>query len=180
MFVAAERDRADVVAFLIDLGVSPDVEDAEHQRPLHVAAYHDAPNVARLLLDRGAEVDPIHAAWNNTPLAAAVYSHHPRLIELLGSVSRDVWELTYSGNAERLREVLRTEPGLARLVTREGHTPLMWLPPDNEARALETAKVLLEHGADPTLRNKEGETAAVRAARLGLFSVEHLLESDNR
>ena len=178
MFAAATRDRADVVAFLLDLGTSTEVEDAEHQRPLHVAAYHDSPRVAQLLLDRGAEVDPIHAAWNNTPLAAAVYSHHPRVIALLARVSRDVWELTYSGNHERLREVLRAEPGLAKLVTGDGHTPLMWLPADDEGRAIETARVLLEYRADPTLRNKDGETAADRAVRLGLFEVAELLKPE--
>jgi ankyrin repeat protein len=175
MFVAAEHDRADVVEFLLDLGMSTEVEDGQHQRPLHVAAYHDSPGVAKLLLDRGAEVDPIHSAWNNTPLAAAVYSHHPRVIELLGRVSRDVWELVYSGKVERLRELFRAEPDLAKLVG-GGHTPLMWLPPDDEARALEIARLLLHNGADPTMRNNEGETAADRALRLGLFEVAELLK----
>src|SRR5262249_25626369 len=38
---AAELDRADVVEFLLELGVSPDIEDAKrgNQHPLHVAAY---------------------------------------------------------------------------------------------------------------------------------------------
>src|SRR5206468_3734382 len=55
---AARRDRADAVALLLDLGVSPDVENERKERPLHVAAYNNSLNVARLLLERGASIDP--------------------------------------------------------------------------------------------------------------------------
>jgi ankyrin repeat protein len=175
IFRAAQQDRADVVALLIELGTSPEIEDGEHQRPLHVAAYYDALHVAQLLLDRGVEADPVHTAWNNTPLGAATYSQHPRLVELLARVSRDIWELTNGGHIDRLREVLRAEPALARTVS-GGHTPLMWLPPDDAVRAMEVATLLLQYGADPTLRNEDGETAADRALKLGLFEVAELLQ----
>ena len=56
------------------------------------------------------------------------------------------------------------------------HTLLMWLPPDDEARAMEVAKLLLANGADPTLKNKDGETAADRARKLGLYDVAELLD----
>ena len=174
MFAAANRDRADVVALLLDLGMSPDVEDRQKQRPLHMAAYADSLRVAQLLIERGAEIDPVESNWSNTPLGGAVYGQHALMIELLGRASRDVWELTYVGNVERLREVLSAEPKLAKIVT-GGHTPLMWLPPDDEARAMEIARMLLAHGADPSLRNTEGQTAADRAYRLGMFDVAALL-----
>jgi hypothetical protein len=177
MFAAAKRDRADVVAFLLDLGMSPDVEDRQKQRPLHMAAYADSLRVAQLLIERGAEIDPVESNWSNTPLGGAVYGQHALMIELLSRSSRDVWELTYIGNVERLREVLSTRPELAKIVT-SGHTPLMWLPPDDEARAMEIARLLLAHGADPSLRNTEGQTAADRAYRLGMFDVAELLRVD--
>ena len=79
------------------------------------------------------------------------------MIELLSRVSRDVWELTYTGNVERLREVLGAEPDRAKVVW-EGETPLMFLPPDDEARAVEVVKLLLAHGADPTIRNSKDWT----------------------
>lgn len=174
MFVAAERDRADVVAFLLDLGMSPDVEDPQQQRPLHVAAYHDSVRVAALLLERGAEIDPVEANYGNTPLDRAVYANKPRMIALLGPVSRDVWNLTFTGHAERLREVLSAEPDRAKVVSADYGTPLMWLP-DDEARALEIAELLLAHGADPAVRNKEGQTAAFRAHKRALDQVADLL-----
>ena len=175
IFALTQRDRVDAVALLLDLGTSPDVEDEEHQRALHVAAYHNAPHVARLLLDRGAAVDPVHSAWNNTPLGAATYSQHPAMIELLAKVSRDIWELTYGGHIDRLREVLQSDPGLAR-TTGGGHTLLMWLPPNDATRATEVATLLLAYGADPKPKNKDGQTAADRARELGLFDVAEMLE----
>ena len=174
IFEAAHRDRADVVGLLLELGMSPDVEDNTKQRPLHMAAYHDSVEVARLLIERGAEIDPVEANWSNTPLGAAVYAQHQRMIGLLGAVSRDIWELTYVGNVHRVREVLLEDPARARVVW-DGHNPLMWLPPEEESRAIEMARLLIEHGADPTLRNREGETPADRAYRLGMFDLAELL-----
>ena len=174
MFEAAHRDRVDVVTMLLDLGISPDVSDGEKQRPLHMAAYANSLGVAQLLIERGAEIDPVESNWANTPLGAAVYSQHSEMIALLGRVSRDVWELTYVGNVARLRAVLTEEPDRARVAS-DGHTLLMWLPPDDERRAMEVARLLIGHGADPSLRNKEGQTAADRAYRLGMFELAGFL-----
>jgi ankyrin repeat protein len=174
IFEAARRDRADVVAFLLDLGVSPDVQDDKNERPLHGAAYHGAVAVAALLIERGAEIDPVGLNWDNTPLGAAVYAQHRRMIELLGQFSRDIWELTFVGNVERLRTLFAERPELAKTVA-DGHTPLMRLPPDDETRAIEVATLFIEHGADPTITNEQGATAADRAERLGMFDLAAML-----
>ena len=128
MAAAATRNRADVVALLLDLGVSPDVENNEKERA--AAPRRPTPNaldVARLLIARGAEIDPVESNWNNTPLGAAVYSQHQEMIDLLSRYSRDIWELTYAGKIERLRERIGEDPERAH-VSGGGHTPLMWLP----------------------------------------------------
>ena len=74
---------------------------------------------------------PLRSVYNNTPLGAANYCQHPQMIELLGRYSRDVWELTGAGNVDRLRELFREKPDLARTAS-GGHTPLMWLPTFSE------------------------------------------------
>jgi uncharacterized protein len=107
-------------------------------------------------------------------LGAASYARHQRMIDLLAPLSRDVWELTMNGKVERLREVLHEKPERAR-VSWKGHTPLMWLPAHDERLALDAVRLLLEHGADPALRNAEGMTAADRAERQGMFVVASLL-----
>jgi ankyrin repeat protein len=175
MFAATKRDRADVVALLLDLGVSPDVEDRQKQRPLHVAAYADSIRVAALLIERGAEIDPVDAMHDATPLWWAMWGQRQRAVDLLSRYSRDVWALSFTSNVARLRDVLSAEPRLATLVGAET-TPLMWLP-DDEATAIEIAELFLDNGADPSIKDKEGLTAADRAEKRAMFAVAELLRS---
>jgi hypothetical protein len=170
LFTAAEIDRVDVVELLLDLGVPIEIEDERGQRALHVAAGANALRVARLLIDRGAEVDPREAIYNGTPLQGAAHYWHERMIELLGRHSRDIWNLAYTARVERLRELLQREPELARTVAADGTTPLWWLPHD-EARALEIVELLIAHGADPAARSTQGRTAADWALKMGMPAV---------
>jgi len=177
MTIAIRRDRIDVVAFLLDLGMSPDIEDPEEgrQHPLHQAAYSDSLAIARLLVERGAQIDPRETRYSSTPLWGAVWDQHQRLIDFLSPLSSDVWALAFIGNVERLRKVLESEPGLARS-RGEAETPLMWLPGD-EDQAMEVAEMFLAGGADPNVRNGQGQTAADLASVRGLDRVAALLRS---
>jgi ankyrin repeat protein len=177
MTIAIMRDRADVVEWLLDLGMSPDIEDPEEgkQHPLHVAAYHDSLAVAKLLIERGAQIDPREARYESTPLWGAVWAQRQRMIDFLSPLSSDVWALAFTGNVERLRKVLELEPRLARS-RGENETPLMWLPGDEE-RAMEVAEIFLAGGADPDVRNVQGQTGADLAGVRGLDRVAALLRS---
>jgi ankyrin repeat protein len=181
MHEAAARDRADVVALLLDLGMSPDVPDPAQggQRPLHAAAYAGAAEVVTLLLERGAEVDPVESRWRGTPLGFAVHAQRTRAIELLGRVSRDVWNLAFAGHVARLRDVLAAEPARAVETDATEGSPLFWLP-DDEARAAEIVALFLAHGADPTVRDGRGRTAAEVASRRGLDEAAALLRAAGR
>ena len=64
--MAASENRADVVALLLDAGISPDVANRQNERPLHLAAYANALDVATLLIAHGAEIDPLESNWSNT------------------------------------------------------------------------------------------------------------------
>jgi ankyrin repeat protein len=181
MLAAAELDRADVAALLLDLGMSPDVEDRERpeHRPLHAAAAADARGVAALLLERGAEVDARDHTHGGTPLGWAVYLDKPRLVELLSRVSRDVFSLAAAGRVEDLRRVLEAEPALAKAM-HGGLTPLFHLPED-DARAVAIVDMLCAHGADAALRDGEGRTAADRASERDLeAAAERLRRSPPR
>jgi hypothetical protein len=153
-----------------------EVENEQKQRPLHIAAWHDALRVAQLLIDRGAEIDPVESSWSNTPLDFAVYGQLPRMIELLSHHSRDIWNLVFTGNVERVREVLNEQPDLARVVTKRNATPLMWLP-DDEPSAVALVRLFVAEGADPGLRDTNGLTAADHASRRGLEEAAALLRA---
>lgn len=174
MMAAARHDLRDVAALLLDLGMSPDADDRGH-RPLHMTAASDAPRVAALLIEHGAEIDARDSQYGSTALGWASHEERPRMVALLSPLSRDVLSLATAGNVERLRHLLAAEPELARAVNR-GLTPLFCLPEDDD-RAVEVAELFLAHGADPTIRNGAGQTAADRASQRGLDAAADLLRS---
>ena len=174
MMAAAKHDLRDVAALLLDLGMSPDVDDHGH-RPLHAAGSSDSPSVAALLIQCGAEIDAREPKYGGTPLGWVRHHERPRMIELLSRVSRDVFSLAATGNVERLRQVLTAEPELARTMN-WGLTPLFCLPEDGD-RAVEIVELLLTHGTDPTIRNRDGATAADCARKLGLDDAGELIGS---
>src|SRR5690606_22876735 len=113
---AARVGRADVVELLLDLGTPPDVAGFDGEHALHVAVWSDSVPVARLLIERGAEVDARDRKHHATPLSWAIYLGKPQLIEYLSAVSSDVFSLATIGKVERLRYLLDAQPALAKAV----------------------------------------------------------------
>jgi hypothetical protein len=73
----------------------------------------DARDVATLLIERGAEIDPRETQWGNTPLDTAVHFGLTAMIDLLAVHSRDIWNLVFTGRVDRVRVVLDADPSLA-------------------------------------------------------------------
>jgi ankyrin repeat protein len=178
LFASAKYNRREAVRLLLDLGVSPNIESPQGERALHIAAYDDAVDVGELLIARGAEVDAIGRQYENTALGGAMHCQSARMIELLARYSRSAWEVGYSGHVDRLRELLTERPERARGY--DGETLLMYLPPDDEGKAMAVATLLLEHGADPRIKDPQGLTAADRAERNAMYRVAALLREAER
>lgn len=101
-------------------------------------------------------------------------------MDFLAPLSRDVWNLTYNGYIDRLREVLDEDPGRAR-VDWDAWSPLLWLPPHDEDIALETVKLFVKYGADPHRPDSNGVSPLDRAEALGMTRVaDYLRGSQNR
>jgi ankyrin repeat protein len=175
LFAAAKRDNADAVALLLDLGTPIGVADAQQLRPLHVAARSNSLRVARLLIERGAEVDPLEKNWNAAPIGFAAYHDRQATLDYLSRHSKNVWVLAFRGYLDRLREVLAAEPDRAKEKNGEGLTPLWWMP-DDEPLAVEIARLLLASGADPSVLSKSGRTAADWARKRGMSELARVLE----
>jgi ankyrin repeat protein len=176
MYAAATIDRADVVEFLLELGFPIEITNETNKRVIHEAASSNALEVAKLLIERGAEVDPIEMTWDTTPIGWAAHADHIELVDFLSAYTRDIWTLSFWGYVDRLREVLRIDPKLAKLVDNDGNTPLWWLP-DDESKAIEIVKLFLSHGADPAHKNNNGRTAADWATTRGMLAIAEILRA---
>jgi ankyrin repeat protein len=174
MFEAAKRDRPDVIQLLLDLGVPLEIEDRHKTRALHHAASGNALRAAQFLIDRGAEIDPRETAWNATPIGWAAHGDNLEMVDLLSRYTKSVWTLAFRGYVDRLRDVLRKEPALAKQITSDGITPLWWLP-DDDAKAMEVVELLLAAGANPSVKSREGQTAADWARKRGMTAVAERL-----
>lgn len=175
LFTAAEHDMLALAETLLDLGMSPDMPNPRsgNARALHMAAYSDARRVTALLVRRGAEVDPRDETHGSTPIYWALWGQKPGTVDLLAPYSRDVWVLTAAGKLDRLKDVLAAEPHLARIG--EGGDSLLFYLPDDERAAAEMVRLLLQHGADPTVARKDGTTAEAAARARGLEEAADLL-----
>lgn len=155
--------------------MSPDVADVTNFRPLHAAASGDAIAVGKLLIERGAEIDPVETRFEGVPLGWALHGKRPRMIAMLGALSRTPRALVSMGNVSRLRELFAEDPALAKLTNKNGS--LFFYLPDDEDLAIEIAELLLSYDADPNVKNHEGLNAMQCLERRGLEDVAELLAS---
>ena len=104
--------------------------------PLHLAAFFGQEEAAKILLERGAEVNLVarNATIHVTPLHSAAAGSHPGIVKLL---------LEHGADPNAAQD--------------GGFTPLHSAAQNDDR---ESAEALLEAGADPSLANDEGKTPA--------------------
>jgi uncharacterized protein len=104
--------------------------------PLHLAAFFGQEEAAKILVERGAEVNLVarHASIHVTPLHSAAAGSHPGIVKLL---------LEHGADPNAAQD--------------GGFTPLHSAAQNDDR---ESAEALLEAGADPALANDDGKTPA--------------------
>ena len=175
MFEAAKRDRPDVLALLLELGFSLEIQDPTGKRPLHEAAAAGALRAAAFLIEQGAEIDPRESSYGGAPIGWAAHGDKTEMVRLLSRYSRNLWTLCFHGYVDRVREILAEDPARARIADDHGVTPLWWLP-DDEEQAMQVVELLLAAGADPSAKSADGLAAADWARRRGMRAVAARLE----
>ena len=177
MLEAAGRGRADIVAFLLDLGMDVDVADHTLRRGLHHAVMGGSLETVKLLVARGAAIDRPTTQYDGA-LGWAAFFKRPAIAEFLAPLSRDVWNLAYLNKVDRLRELLAEDPSLVNARhPHAGGTPLFSLPDDEDAAA-DLAALLIAHGVDTRVTNKKGLTAEQNARELGLIDAADVIRGD--
>jgi ankyrin repeat protein len=184
---AASANAVAVASLLLDAGADPNAGWSDNAPEFTAlvgvigggeagqAAHPMAEAFARLLIARGAEIDPFELRYGGTPLTHAIYHERADMMELLVPYSRNFRGLCFAGAIDRLHELLAEELNRANREDHPGEPALFCLPNDEE-KAVEVAELLLSSGADPTFRNPLGQTPAQVARRRGLDDAAALLE----
>jgi ankyrin repeat protein len=108
----------EVVALLIGAGADASApligaDGKNGETPLHYAASSDDVDVARALVDGGADIEAPGGSITGTPLANAIgYScwEVARLLAARGASIGELWEAAALGNRPRVDELLGTDP----------------------------------------------------------------------
>jgi ankyrin repeat protein len=177
LLAAAGKGDAEATSLLLAHGADVQGLDGDGISPLHRAVQSGALAVVDQLLAAGADPNLRDRKWRGTSLGWAVALKRPQLFERLIPLSRDVRALTRLPALDRLQAVLHAEPALAdhRLAEDDAPTPLFCLPDDEDA-AVDAARVLIAHGADPSIRDAKGRTPADAARARGLDEAAELIE----
>ena len=138
---SAASERAGLVKFVIDAGVSPNDSDSDGRSPLHVLlkVWSDDISVLRCLIKYGADVNAVDSA-GNTPLLVLVTD-----LVMPPSVHREaICCLVDHGADVNAANELGVTPLMISIATKLRHT------------AIPNIQCLLENGADPNVLDRRG------------------------
>lgn len=148
---AAYSGNLSAVRELVSKGVSPDAADAELRTPLMWAAFNGHTPVVSYLLEQGAKL----AARDGNGRGALMYASSGPFEETVEMLLDKGAEVDVQG-------------------TLEGFTALMTAAAEGQ---IEVVRLLLGHGADPALKDKDGDTAETFARQNGHAAVVELLKN---
>jgi ankyrin repeat protein len=173
LYVAAERGQTAVVQRLIDKGADADIKGRSGTSPVAAASFAGRNQVVRMLLAHGADARAVDDT-GKPPVVYAAASGSLDIVRQLLTQNIDV-NARYANDLTLLMwaagpDQSVAEPQALAVVSylvdagahvddrdARGRTALMTAAEGNHA---EIAQWLLAHGADPSLRDKEGKRAA--------------------
>jgi ankyrin repeat protein len=98
MIDAVEQNDYDRVKLLLDIGVSPDVDDEYGDPAISIATKKQHIDIVKLLVERGADVDQTDVI-RETALMHAVWKRSPELVKILLEAGANVHLTDYHGNS---------------------------------------------------------------------------------
>jgi hypothetical protein len=178
LLAAAEFGNAEAVRLLLELGADPEGLDHDGISPLHRAVQSGSLAAVNLLLTAGAGIDRREKRWNGTPLTWSRVLGQPHVTARLAPLSRDVRGLCWLGLTDRVKAVLDAEPQrIGDMIPGDDSPTHLFCLPDDDSLAADIVRVLLAHGADVTVRNPAGRTAAEAARLRGLDEAADLMKA---
>lgn len=177
---AAQNDDAGIVRFLIAAGASVDERNEDGESALQAAARYGRGEVLRALIEAGAAIN-LSTSELNGALILATRNEDPMAVKALLKAgadpnSRDAQDTTALmfaaeyGQPETLKALIAAGSEL-NATDSNGWTAMM------HANEVENVRVLLDAGADTTIKNEDGETALAMAIKYDQSEVVKLLKS---
>ena len=159
---AATGNRLDAVRAMLDLGFDPGRPD---RTALHQAAFHGQLDMAKLLLEKGADLSLRDASFAATPMQWAVTAGNAALASFFATRDIGIFDAALCENEDRLAALLDADPTLlettiGRQRQGEAHaedwqTPLAFAATRNRAKAV---AFLLRRGARADVRDGAGQS----------------------
>ena len=168
-FSAIKRDDEQAVVRLLNLGFDGNVRDPKGEHALHLAVREPSLKVINTLLGwNKIEVEPRNAQDESPLMIASIKGLTPvaaRLLAQGADVNKPGWTALHyaatSGHLDIMRMLLE-KYAYIDASSPNGSTPLMMASMYGTSAAV---KLLLESGADPTIKNGQGLTAIDFAQR---------------
>jgi ankyrin repeat protein len=178
-FIAIKQDNADAVTELLKRGFDPNTLDPKGLSGLYLALRDQSLKAAEALIAWPKTNVEIRTAQDESPLMIASLKGQlevaRKLIERGADVNKPGWApLHYAATNGHLpvMELLLEQNAYIDAASPNGSTPLMMAAHYGTAAAV---KLLLEAGADPTIRNQLGLTAIDFANRANRMDSAELL-----
>jgi uncharacterized protein len=182
-----KRDSAATLKCLLSAGLNANARSPEGTTPLYTATARNNTEAVQLLLEHGADSN-LKNADGNFPLIIACDNGHGAIVELLLQHGADIRATVkiggYLGVTALMLAAHSGHLDVAKLLLARGadvnavdqgqHSALFFATAAASNRAA-PVKLLLQHGADPRLRSKKGESLLLSAVLSGDAQCTQLL-----
>ncbi|WFU03639.1 ankyrin repeat domain-containing protein [Rhizobium sp. CB3171] len=181
---AAADNAFEPVRRMLALGL--DINAMTSRTPLHEAALHGHIDMAKLLIEHGADTTIRDAYYYSPPIDWAEYNGKEEMVEFLKTQPLDIFAAAAFGQVERLAAYLNTHPDRMNIrfgdfrphgqasAERDWLTPLGFAIRNAQVDAM---RLLLEHGADRSVRDASGRSYRDLARETGNEAIVSLLKA---
>ncbi|KAK6502468.1 hypothetical protein TWF506_003051 [Arthrobotrys conoides] len=172
----------DVVKLLLEIAeVSPDIKDSDGWTPLQWAAEYGHKGIARLLVEKGANIESKDSDYGHTPVSSATRNKCDAVVQL--PVDQDIEAKNDSNHTTLLWATGNEYTTVVRLLVDRGadikvkdteynYTPLLWVVQNGHETVV---RLLVDWGADIETKDIYNYTLLLQVAQDGHEMVIELL-----